>query len=211
MKNLLAKVDGLSVREKLILLTVLLSVSLLILIEFMWTPGWRQQNALQADQQIAQTTHDSLLAQQDILVAGLREDSDATLKAENAKLARQVASKRQQLEKSLSRLVAPDDMPALLAGLLAAIPKLDIREVIKLPTRKLLQGEGEDDAVLYSHRVRITLTGSYFDALRYIRQIESKPSRLRLVSMDYTVEDYPLAQMVLEIETLGLDVRWLGV
>ena len=117
----------------------------------------------------------------------------------------------QKLKESLSRLVAPEDMPALLTELLVAVPELEVREVIKLPTQKLQQGEGEGAAMLFGHRVRITVAGGYFDAMRYIRQIEAEPSRLRLVSLDYSVEDYPLALMVLEIETLGLEARWLGV
>ena len=113
------------------------------------------------------------------------------MKAENARLASQLAKKRSELEQSLSRLVSPEDMPDLLISLLKTIPQLEIRKVVKLPSVRLQQGEGEGAPVLYSHQIRIVVNGSYFEALHYVRQIESMRDKLNLLSLDYTVEKIP--------------------
>ena len=206
-----AKVEGLAQREKIILLATVLVAILGFFFEVVWTPNGNEQKSLQSRLTSAVALNDSLTAQQQVLARALREDPDTKLRKENKRLAAQLAAKRQQLKASLSRLVSPEDMPELLTELLAAIPELEVREVIKLPVRKVQQGEGEGASVLYSHRVKIVVAGRYFDAMRYVRKIEAEPSRLRLLSMESVVAEYPQAVMELELETLGLNQRWLGV
>jgi len=205
------RIDALSRREKLILLATAVTASLLVVMEFFVLPGWQQRQAMASNLVVAGELNQSLLVQRDMLEAGLSKDTNAVLRAENQQLALQLAAKRQQLKDSLSALVTPDDMPVLLTELLQAIPELEIKEVVKLPSIKIQQGEGEGAAVLYSHRIRIVVAGAYFDALRYVRQIEAESDQLRLVTLDYKVEKYPSASMILEVETLGLEAGWLGV
>jgi len=211
MEAMSQRVNQLSRREKLILLATVIAASYFIFSELLWSPGWQDRNELVNQLETAEILQSSLLDQQAILSGNLNKDPNATLRADNARLTAQLVLKRQQLEETLSRLVAPEDMPDLLIRLLKAIPELQITEVVKLPSVKLQQGEGEGAPVLYSHQIRIVVSGEYFDALRYVQQIESMQGKLRLVALEYSVEDYPRASVILDLETLGLEAGWLGV
>ncbi len=207
----LGKIDQLSPREKIILLATTLVAILFLFLQFLWEPGWKEAARLSGAKATANSETAALAAQQELLGNALRQDPNARLREENMRLAERLKDLQDQLRDSLSRLVTPEEMPVVLTELLGAVPTLQVKQVIKLPTEKIQHGEGEGAAVLFSHRVQVVAVGDYFAALRYIRQIENETSRLRLVSMDYLVDQYPLALITVEVETLGLDERWLGV
>ncbi|MBU6952861.1 type II secretion system protein M [Hahella sp. HN01] len=211
MKKWIFRVNRFSLRERAILLATVIVALILLYAQFAWDPLWRSNRS--AEQAIAAANLEllDLSAQADVLRKQLAQDPDAALRKENERLRNQLNARQERLKQSLSRLVAPEEMPELLMELLRKHPGLQVVAVAKLPPRKIQHGEGEAAAVLFSHRVKVVLTGGYFDTLQYIQKIERNESRLRIVDMDYKVDAYPRAEVTLEFETLGLDERWLGV
>ena len=210
-KTIEHRVDAMTQREKLILLAVVLVITLLLFMELLWSPHWQSQRQAEQQMQSAQVLQTALSSQQQTLQQAIAKDPNVALREENRQLEAQLSAKQDELRASLSRLVAPEEMPAMLIELLGNNPGLQVVLVDKLPTVKIQQGEGEGAAVLYSHRIRIVVEGRFFDALQYVQKIEAENGRLRLISLDYEVSRYPKAQLLLELETLGLDERWLGV
>ncbi len=206
-----SRVNAMSQREKLILLATILVVLLLIFEAFLWASNWQIKQQSEQQIQTAQALQGALLSQRQTLQQAIAQDPNSALRAENEQLETQLSAKQDELRASLSRLVAPEEMPAMLVALLGNNPGLQVAEVNKIPTVKIQQGEGEGAAVLYSHRIRIVVEGRFFDALKYVQKIEAENGRLRLISLDYEVSRYPKGGLTLELETLGLDERWLGV
>ncbi|GAA3955635.1 hypothetical protein [Allohahella marinimesophila] len=211
LKQWSARLSVMSVREKVILLGTVLVLVLFIAMEFVWAPLWEKDAVRKTA--IATTIENSKTLQQQlqVLKTAVDRDPDVVLRQEIEQLQRQLDQREDELRANLSRLVSPEEITAVLIDLLQGQGGYSVREVSKLPTLKIQQGEGESAAVLYSHRVRIVIDTDYFSALEYLERIERDESRLRLLSLQYEVDDYPSARLTLDFETLGLDERWLGV
>ncbi|WP_020406361.1 type 4a pilus biogenesis protein PilO [Hahella ganghwensis] len=210
-KQLAKKVNSLNPREKVILLITCIAVLMMVFLQFVWGPQWQSQKQNNQSLLNGYLLNESLKSQRQTLQRALEQDPNVALRKENQQLQAQLQEKEDELRASLSRLVTPEEMPQLLVTLLGNNPGLKVVKVEKLPSQKIQQGEGESAAVLYSHKVNIIVEGSFFDALNYVRKVESDTGRVRLISLDYRVEQYPRGVLVLGFETLGLDERWLGV
>ena len=57
----------------------------------------------------------------------------------------------------------------------------------------------------------MTLEGSYFQTLSFLKRLEDMESGFFWRSVDYQVTDYPKAQIVIQIMTLSLEEEWIGV
>ncbi len=210
-KLLAKRINNLNPREKAILLVTSVAVLLMLFLQFGWGPQWKEQKRLDQNWTNAVSLKDSLVIQRDTLKQALEQDPNESLRRENQQLRDRLLEKENELKASLSRLVTPEEIPPVLIALLGNNPGMQVIRVEKLPTARIQQGEGKGAAVLFSHKVRIVVEGAFFDALNYVRKIEADTRRIRLISLDYQVEQYPRGLMTLEFETLGLDERWLGV
>ncbi|MAM88909.1 type II secretion system protein GspM [Allohahella sp. A8] len=211
LKQWSARFAIMSVREKLILLGTVLVLLLFVAMEFVWAPLWEKDTTRRAAIKTSIENTATLQQQLAVLQTAVGRDPDAALKQEIDQLSQQLEHRENELRANLSRLVSPEEITAVLIDLLEGQSGYSVREVSKLPTLRIQQGEGDSAAVLYSHRVRIVIDTDYFNALEYLRKIERDENRLRLLSLRYEVDDYPSARLTLDFETLGLDERWLGV
>jgi MSHA biogenesis protein MshJ len=75
---------------------------------------------------------------------------------------------------------------------------------------RVLPGSPIEGSPLFRHGVEITLTGSYFELLRYLADLEKLPSRLLWGSAEIQAEQYPEVRLTLQIFTLSPD-RSLGL
>ena len=64
---------------------------------------------------------------------------------------------------------------------------------------------------LFKHALNITITGSYFETLDYLKSLESLAWHINWNSIDYQVDDYPLAITTFQIYTLSFEEQWLGL
>lgn len=211
LKQWSARFAIMSVREKLILLGTVLVLLLFVAMEFVWAPLWEKDTTRRAAIKTSIENTATLQQQLAVLQTAVGRDPDAALKQEIDQLSQQLEHRENELRANLSRLVSPEEITAVLIDLLEGQSGYSVREVSKLPTLRIQQGEGDSAAVLYSHRVRIVIDTDYFNALEYLGKIERDENRLRLLSLRYEVDDYPSARLTLDFETLGLDERWLGV
>ncbi len=220
-----------SPREQVLLVVTALVFVVLVYLKVVWEPLWQRQQVSRDNLDSLASDLRALATERDALVAAAGRDLNALQRSENEALRKQVKAQQERLGVGLKRLVAPEEMRDLLAGLLAEHSGLQLREVSKLPAMRStgLASESataqrpasqhpasnssgaESEVVLFNHRLRMIVRGGFLDTLRYIRHVETHLPRLRLVAMDLRVTSYPLAEVLLEWETLGIDARWLGV
>lgn len=129
-----------------------------------------------------------------------------------------------QLDGQTAALISPQQMKNLLQTLLKEQPGLQLNALSSFSEPLQLSKPDADKpdadktdappvAVLYRHGVRMQLSGSYFDVLKYLQQVEGSGWRLYWQRLDYRVgEAGPShAEIELEVYTLSRSAEWIGV
>ena len=132
-------------------------------------------------------------------------------------------SKIREAEKSVEAkqraFIAPEELPVLLRQMLGRNPQLKLESLRLLPGTPL-QTPGaaasasapgkpagaQAGAEVYRHGVAVTLTGSYFDLLQYLSELEKLPAPLLWGKFELQVEQYPEVKLTLIVHTLS--TRW---
>lgn len=213
------KYAALSRRERLLVALALVLGPLLIGNTLFVDPQWSRSKAMQNGIAIQSTTLASMQMQAASLQQELNVDPDAGKKAELATLVVQREQLDEQLRQVGAALVRPEDMNALLEGLLVRHSGL---RLISLKTQAPQSVLREKEAVketdgkpversfdLYRHGVEIRLEGSYGQLQAYLEQLEKLPQRLLWGQLSYRVIDYPRSEMTLTVYTLSPDKTWL--
>ncbi len=67
----------------------------------------------------------------------------------------------------------------------------------------------DSEVLLYRHGLRITMTGSFFNIQAYLTRIEQLPKKFYWEVFDYQMQDYPTAQVEMEIYTLSINKEFI--
>ncbi len=129
-----------------------------------------------------------------------------------------------QLDGQTAALISPQQMKNLLQTLLKEQPGLQLNALSSFSEPLQLSKPDADKpdadktdappvAVLYRHGVRMQLSGSYFDVLKYLQQVEGSGWRLYWQRLDYRVgeDGQSHAEIELEVYTLSRSAEWIGV
>ena len=114
-----------------------------------------------------------------------------------------------QIQAVLGEAISPVEVAGLLKTVLAHHPGIELVELKNLPPVEVRVAE--QPSGLYRHPVSVTVNGGYHDVLRYIEALEEIPRGMSFKRISYAVEEYPLARVVLEVESLSRHKAWLGV
>jgi MSHA biogenesis protein MshJ len=124
---------------------------------------------------------------------------------------------RERLEALSKSVVPPIKLPEALREAMAAYEGLELIGVETLEPRPIELGakaveshptasiEGQPDVAsgIYKHEVIVTLQGRFFDILSYLRRLTALPWRFYWTTLDYAVENYPIAVVTLRVHTLS--------
>lgn len=232
MKSLLERLErlqqryaALSRREKLLLALGLVLGPLLIGNALFVEPQWKRARNQEKEFAASQGSLAELQTQAGSLQQQLGSDPDAAKKAELRTLTAGAAQLDAQLHEFGSTLVPPEQMNALLQGLLARQAGLRLISLKTLAPLSVLgdkekqkdqpkepQGKQAERVFdLYRHGVEIRLEGGYDDLQAYLVQLEKLPQRLLWGELAYRVIEYPRAEMRLTVYTLSSDRTWLAL
>ncbi len=64
---------------------------------------------------------------------------------------------------------------------------------------------------VYRHGMELTVSGTYFDLLAYVSELERLPTQLYWGGAELDASRYPVLRMRLVIFTLSLDKAWMSV
>ncbi len=195
------RIDALSLRERGLLLFVLVGV-LWLLVDSAWiSPGW--QRLRQAERAIgaAENRIAALAAALNERTRG--EDPVAARERELARLRAELADREQRLEARLGELPEPREVTRLLRALLGT----GGMRLVHMSMETVDDGPFEDaeavEAGVQVSAYRLTLEGGYFDALAYLRRLERLPWALFQDRVRYEVETWPRGR--LELRLLALE------
>lgn len=180
----------------------------------------------QAQGSLAQQS--SSLAEIQAQVSGMQQqlqnDPDAGAKAELAAL----VVERQKLDEALrelgATLVRPEEMNALLEGMLARNSSLRLLSLKTIAPRSILGQKAVNQAAaesrgkveerkfdLYKHEVELRVEGSFSELQAYLVQLEQVNRGLLWSGVQYKVLEHPRAEMSVMVYTLSPDRAWLAL
>jgi MSHA biogenesis protein MshJ len=200
MAPLVAKIDTLSLRERLLVL-----VTALVLIVALW-----HTLLMQPLEQRASQTRAELTALEDRITAANR-----SLEEQIASLRKRIDEINTTLGNHAAELIDPSEMAQVLESVLKEQSRLTLVR-IRNTTPDSLVADEDPSAVtpsavtFYRHGLEIEVEGSYAACLEYLNAIESLPWRLYWQVLELDVIDYPLNRIRIEVGTLSLDEEWIG-
>lgn len=164
--------------------------------------------------------------QLELLQQELKSDPNQLLSAQSTRLSERIAHLNTQFASQLRDLVPARQMPVVLQRLLSGASKLTLLEMKSIaPVNVLLkqnqaQDASESEAIaerqtkaadLYQHGVLLVLEGSYFDVQNYLLALQALDWRFYWKRFDYSVQDYPIARIEIELFTLSTNKAFIGV
>ena len=144
----------------------------------------------------------------------------------------------QKIRAQSAQMIEPDRMGDLLKRLLAERPGVTLVGMKTIPQQLINLGTGGAEAVappappaahrtaagtkpaeavgpqqvaLYRNGMQLVLRGGFLDLLGYLRELEKLPVKIYWDKLDLTVLDYPVSQMTLVVNTIGLDPAWMKI
>jgi len=209
LKPLLATVDNLSLKERL-----LVFVTGLMLLGSAWYLGLMQpldQQTTRNRSEIKSLRERIEMYNQNFEVEVLQISSAGTGDRENlARIQGRLDEINERLGGYVAELIDAAQMSRVLQDLLKEQSTLRLIRVRNLSPEALSASADALNTTFYRHGLEIDFEGSYLACLEYLEEIEDLPWRFYWQLLDIEVLEYPRNRIRLEISTLSPDVEWIG-
>lgn len=220
--TLTAKVDALSLRERMLIFFAIAALLVSLADTFFLSPLLQQQKSVYAQLVQQQEKMKEVQAQQMALTQAQQAEVNSPQRQRIRELRERIEAGEAFLKDKRNKLVPPDEMAALLEQVLRRNAGLQLQAMETLPVTPFIEpvdgknGDGEvqqlaQEGQMFKHGVKITVRGSYADLTRYLTELERLPTRMFWGSAKMNVVQYPSVELTLTLYTLSLDKTWLQV
>lgn len=200
--------SALSQREKILITLVgwvaVIFVSLTVIIE----PKIAEHQKAQRDVTRLTNSINSLKQQIELAQFRLQKDPNVEIDKQYQALTLDSQDLAQLLSTRIAALVSPSQMAQLLETVLQKSSKLKLISMSTLPSERLL--DENNNAGYYVHPVKLILSGKYFDIETYLSNLEELPVKYYWRNFSYEVTQYPIAELTIEVYTLGSSKGFIG-
>ena len=205
----LARLDSLSVRERVLIFVTVLAVSATVWHLVLMEPLLRQADA--ARKEISATRDRIAAANQSLQDQVLQlAQIDTTHQTRYALIQQRIGQVDEQLAEYSGQLIDPAEMAFVLESVLKSQSGLRLKRIRNLGAEALTADDENDSVILYRHGLEIEVEGSYLDCLAYLQEIEALPWRFYWQFLELDILDYPRNRIRIEVSTLSLDEEWIG-
>lgn len=210
--SLTARIDGLALRERLLLLGVAVVVSVLVA-DALWLGPIQRSSAAESQRLERLTTQQqTLMSRLQALNAQAAEDPNARLRAQLEVLRTEVAELDEALLARTLAFVSPRRMPGLLDDLIRGSEGLSLLGMRSEPAARVESlAVGEGLPPVYRHGLVMELQGDYLSLLAYLRAVEALPWGLFWESLRIDTEEAAPGRFRIRVFTLSLEEGWIGV
>lgn len=220
-KNLRGRFDGLSLRERLMVIAAVVAV-----MYGGWDHGVMQPQAerqAKLTQQIQQQLH--LIESNQRRISALLESNDVAsddAQDEIDNLRAEIDALDDRLMAATEGLIPARRMAAVLEELLAGESSLRLTALENQAMRPQsaeppVESEGASDTgeninepKLFRHGFSLHFEGDYRATVSYLKALEALPWRVYCDRVRFTTAEYPSARITLELYTLSLNEGWIG-
>ena len=210
--------DKRSLRERVLLLAVVLVLGGFAADALFFHPQGIKRRQLHEQITATNTAVAELNRQTDAIKVRAQHDPDRESRARQQQLQMELDQLDGQLKALTVDLISPREMAEVLRELLTRQAGMKLVRLENLPPTELLPASEEDAEVngeerpnLYRHPVHIVISGTYLQALDYLRDLEKLPRKLFWDNLEIVVGDYPQAEISLTVYTLSVRKGWIGV
>lgn len=215
------KLLAMSVRERAIILATSLVLVIFLWLQFVYTPIEDQQASLRQASFAEAEQVQQYARRIEELTGLLAHNPNDALQREQQVLQQKLMDLGAGIEAQLAHLLAPQEMADVLQQVLADYQGLRLLKARNLAAKPLELTRSPDQtsnsakqdrqqAAVFVHGFEMTLAGDYFQTLAFIQYLEEM-SGFFWHSLDYQLESYPNAQIILQLNTLSLEEDWIGV
>lgn len=209
-EQLRARIDGLSLRERVMVFAAAVAVLGMIWHMLLMQPFVERRQTAQESR--TAVLEEVVRLNQSLAAAHTQrfEDPLDVLREERAALRESVDELDARLRKLTIGLIAPEQMPSVLRELLRAEADVRLLGMESLPAEPLLADDGSETG-LYRHGLRLELEGGFLAILAYLQRLESMPWRLIWSKLHLRSEEAPRNRATLTVHSLSTQEAWLGV
>jgi MSHA biogenesis protein MshJ len=226
LQNLMEQIDSRILRERILIFFTVLAVIFLFWQLLLQSHIDQTTKALEAEQ--AQLTTEQQMLDSKIATLTLQMASDpAIAKRKNiSDLQTKVTQVETQLAGLSQGLISAELLPNVLQDVLARTTSVQLLQVRTFPASELplestlpnpnaSANSASDTSVsgtgVYKHSVLIRVSGTYAELVKLLQDIESLQWKFYWDSLNYTVKQYPNAEIDIQVFTLSSEEGLLGV
>lgn len=229
LRDLAARIDALSVRERALTMAVLLFGLYVIWDAALIGPLVKEEKALEKKRAALRAETVELAVEKAQIVAREDEDPDAENRALLARLETDLQAVKAELREAAQHLVLPDQMASVLEAVLARSRGVEFLGLKGLGASSILSNdedaESEEGAratpkegtaadrlgSAFKHGLRFEFEGGYLETLALLRELESLPWGFFWDAVNLEVIEYPRSKVSITVFTLSWTKDWIGV
>ncbi len=224
LEKLVAKVDGMSLRERVLIFATAAFLLVSMINSFFLDPLLAKQKKLSIQVIQQQEKMKEIQAQMEALMQAKRDDANSPLRERIKLIKQEIADGETYLKSRRDKLVPPEKMGELLEQVLSKNARLQLVTLETLAVTSLLEAAPvkaevgavvaktpEQEHQVYKHGVKITVRGSYGDLLQYLAELEKMPTQMFWGAIKMNVLQHPSVELTITLYTLSLDTTWLQV
>ncbi len=221
-KDLFEKIDSRILRERILIFITLLAVVFLLWNFLVQANFDRDRKALQAEADNIASEQRSLETQINSLAMAMASDPAIAKHNEIRKLNTDIDVVETKLSGLSQGLISAEQLPKVLEEVLLRTASVKLLQVRTLAASELQLASGVSDAKdegkihasgtgVYKHGVLIRVAGNYAQLIQLMTEIEALQWKFYWESLDYTVKQYPNAEIDIRVFTLSSEEGLLGV
>lgn len=200
--------SALSQREKILITLVGWVAVIFISLTFLVEPKVAQYQKVERDITRLNNSISSLKQQIELAQFRLQKDPNVEINQQYQALTLESQDLAELLSNRVAALVSPSQMAQLLETVLQESSKLTLLSMSTLRSERLL--DENNVAGYYIHPVKLVLSGNYFDIEAYLSSLEALPVKYYWRNFNYEVKKYPIAELSIEVYTLGSSKGFIG-
>ena len=220
--NLFEKIDGRILRERILIFITLLAVVFLLWNFLVQANFDRERKVLEAEVEKVAAEQRSLETQISTLAMAMASDPAIAKNNEIRKLNSDIDVVEEKLSGLSQGLISAEQLPKVFEDVLLRTASVKLLQVRTLAASELQLAAASNEVKIdgktnaggtgvYKHGVLIRVAGSYGQLIQLMTEIEALQWKFYWESLDYTVKQYPNAEIDIRVFTLSSEEGLLGV
>jgi MSHA biogenesis protein MshJ len=218
------KIDARIMRERILIFLTALAFVFMLWNFVVQSSVDKKAQEIRTQLGLLATQRTTLQTQITAATQSLLNDPDKQKKAQITQLQTDISGLENHLQSVSQNLIKADQLPQALQEVLEKTAQLKLLEVKTLPAKELqlvsvttptnappVAASEETSAGVFQHVVELRVSGSYSQVVQFLEALEQLPWRFYWQSLDYEVEHYPNAEVILRVYTLSSEEGLLGV
>ena len=214
---LFEKIDSRILRERVLIFLTLLALIFLVWNFLVQASVDKERKALEAEAARLNAEQQTLVGKMSALTAALATDPAIVKTNEINKLNASVKAVESQLAGLSQGLVGAEQLPKILEDVLLRTSRVKLLQVRTLSATEIELGAAKSNGNVsggtgvFKHGVLIRVSGSYAQLIQLMTDIEALQWKFYWESLNYTVRQYPNAEIDIRVFTLSSEEGLLGV